>query len=184
MNRLTDLAAAVLLIAAAVLAPPLLAATDDRRQPVTIEADGAVFDEQKGQSVYTGHVVITQAGMQIRADRVTVYTEDDELSRIVAEGEPVRFRERREGEKEILGEARRLDYRVTEQRETLLLLDQAWLSQGGNRFSGQRIEYDMDSERIQAAQGKDGSQRVRVTIVPKSKDKAKAEPADTPGAGR
>lgn len=181
MNRLTDIATAILLLAAVLLAPPVLAAaSDDRRQPVTIEADGAVFDEQKGQSIYTGHVVITQAGMQIRADRVTVSTEDDELSRIVATGEPVRFRERREGEEEILGEARKLDYDAGS--EVLLLIDQAWLSQGGNRFSGQRIEYDRQRERIQASQGEDGSQRVRVTIQPKSKGDS---PTDgTSGAGR
>jgi len=166
MKRLTDIKI-VLLLASLLLAAPLQAADEARREPVTIEADSAVFDERQGQSIYTGHVVITQGGMQIRADKVTVYTEEDALQRIVATGEPVRFRQQREGKKEIHGEARRLDYRADD--EHLLLQDQAWLTQGGNRFSGQRIEYDMLRERVTAAQAEDGSQRVKVTIQPKAK---------------
>ncbi len=166
MQRLTDIKTG-LLLACWLLAAPALSADEGQREPVTIEADSAVFDERQGQSTYTGHVVITQGGMQVRADEVTVYIEGEALKRIVARGEPVRFRQRREGEKEILGEARRLDYRADD--EHLLLQDQAWLTQGGNRFSGQRIEYDMRQERVRAAQGKDGGQRVRVTIQPKSK---------------
>jgi len=180
MKRASDIAA-VLLLLGTLLAAPLQAAEDGQREPVTIEADGAVFDEQKGQSTYSGHVVVTQGGLQIRADQVTVYAEDDQLSRIVASGEPVRFRQRREGEEDILGEARRLDYRVEGERETLLLEDQAWLSQGGNRFSGQRIDYDLQQERITAAQGKDGSQRVRVVIQPKEKKPADGKPAGEAG---
>ncbi|HEB93866.1 MAG TPA: lipopolysaccharide transport periplasmic protein LptA [Gammaproteobacteria bacterium] len=171
MHRLTEKALRInsrlLLACTLLLAAPLLAADKAQREPVTIEADSAMFDERKGQSIYTGHVVITRGGMQIRADEVTVYTEEDALKRIVANGEPVRFRRQREGEKEIRGEARRLDYRAND--EHLLLQDQAWLTQGGNRFSGQRIEYDMPRERVTAAQAGDGSQRVKVTIQPKAK---------------
>lgn len=166
MQRLTDIKTG-LLLACWLLIAPVLSADEGQREPVTIEADSAVFDERQGQSIYTGHVVITQGGMQIRADEVTVYTKENELKRIVARGEPVRFRRQREGEKEILGEARRLDYHAD--TEHLLLQDRAWLTQGGNRFSGQRIEYDMPRERVSAAQGEDGSQRVRVTIQPKPK---------------
>ncbi len=165
MKRHTDIGAALCLLLGALLTAAVTAA-ETQRQPVTIEADSAVFDERQGQSTYSGHVVITQGGMQIRADEVTVYLADEKLKRIVARGEPVRFRQQREGEKEILGEARRLDYLADEER--LLLQDQAWLTQGGNRFSGQRIEYDMPRERVTAAQGEDGSQRVRVTIQPKA----------------
>ncbi len=176
MHRLTEwarlllkapLSTGLLLACTLLAAPAALAADKTQRDPVTIEADSAVFDERQGQSIYTGHVIITQAEMQIRADEVTVYTKEDALQRIVATGEPVHFRQQREGEKEIHGEARRLDYRADD--EHLLLQDQAWLTQGGNRFSGQRIEYDMLRERVTAAQAEDGSQRVRVTIQPKAK---------------
>ena len=173
MHRLTErailgpISTGLLLACTLLLAAPVLAADKTQREPVTIEADSAVFDERQGQSIYTGHVVITQGGMQIRADEVTVYTKEDALQRIVATGEPVRFRQQREGKKEIHGEARRLDYHADD--EHLLLQDQAWLTQGGNRFSGQRIEYDMLRERVTAAQAEDGSQRVKVTIQPKAK---------------
>ena len=167
MHRLTDIQTGLLLACTLLLAAPVLAADKAQREPVTIEADSAMLDERKGQSIYTGHVIITQGGLQIHADEVTVYTEEDALQRIVASGEPARFRRQRAGEKEIHGEARRLDYRAA--GEHLLLQDQAWLTQGGNRFSGQRIEYDMPRERVTAAQAEDGSQRVRVTIQPKAK---------------
>lgn len=170
MHRLTEkalrISSGLLLGCTLLMAAPLLAADKAQREPVTIEAGNSMIDMRKGQSIYTGHVVITQGGMQIHADKVTVYTEEDELKRIVASGEPVRFRQQRKGEKEIHGEARRLDYQAND--EHLLLQNQAWLTQGGNRFSGQRIEYDMLRERVTAAQAEDGSQRVKVTIQPKT----------------
>jgi len=74
-----------------------------------------------------------------------------------------------EGEETITGEARRLDYDAVAER--LLLLDQAWLAQGGNRVSGKRIDYDTRSERVDASQGENGGQRVRVTIQPRGESK-------------
>lgn len=166
--------AGLVLASAGLFCTPANAAADAPREPITIEADGAVLDERKGESIYTGNVIITQGGMQIRAHEVTMYSEEGELQRVVATGRPVHFRMQREGEEDLLGEAQRLDY--TTSNEHLLLQEQAWLTQGKNRFSGQRIEYDMQQERVTAAQAKDGSQRVKVTIQPR--DKAKTSPAD------
>ena len=132
--------------------------------PVTIEADGAVFDERRGESTYTGNVIITRAGMQIRAHQVTLYNDGKRLQRLLASGEPVRFRLQREGQGDLNGAAQHLEYTLDDER--LLLQGQAWVSQGQNRFSGQRIDYDMRRERVIARQAEDGSQRVQVTIQP------------------
>ncbi len=151
---------------ALLVAGPVVAAPPP---PVTIEADHAVFEEQSGRSTYTGHVRVTRDGLEILADTVSVVTgEDGALQRVLAEGTPVKFRQQREGEAPIEGEARRLDYDAINER--LLLLDAAWLAQGGNRVSGQRIDYDTRSERVTAAKGTDGKQRVRVTIQPRDKE--------------
>ncbi len=177
MKQRTNTFSGLLLTVLSLLCSPALAADATAREPITIEANGAVFDERKGESIYTGNVIITQGGMQIRAHEVTLYSKDGELQRIVAVGKPVHFKMQREGEEDVLGEAQRLDY--TTGNEHLLLQEKAWFTQGKNRFSGQRIEYDMQQERVTAAQGKNGSQRVRVTIHPKDKP-ASNDAADTP----
>lgn len=155
----------------------VLAAETGPRAPISIEADSAVFDEMKGLSIYTGNVIITQAGLEIRADKVTVFSANQQLQRLAARGEPVHFRQRRAGSEDILGEARELDYDIDS--EQLLLQDQAWFTQGKSRFSGQRIEYDLRKKRVTANQAADGSQRVKVTLQPKATSAA-SDGAETP----
>jgi lipopolysaccharide export system protein LptA len=143
-------------------------------QPITIEADHAEIDERKGESVYTGHVVLIQGKVRIEAERLTVYTKDRELERISAVGEPVNYRQQRDDEEEIRGHSQRLLYQVDTQ--ILLLLDHAELWQGKNRFSGNRIQYDRRAERVTASQDQSGEQRVQVTIQPKAKTPPAPEP--------
>ncbi len=169
----------LLLTATLLLATNLPAIADEAssRAPISIEANSAVFDERQGHSIYTGNVIITQAGLEIRADKVTVFNKNKQLQRLEARGEPVYFRQHRAGAEDILGEARQLDYNIDNER--LLLQDKAWFTQGKSRFSGQRIEYDMLKKRVTATQGKDGSQRVRVTLQPKAKS-TPSDSAETP----
>lgn len=163
------------------------ASTEDTRQPINIEADRAEISELKGTSTYSGHVVLNQGGIEVKADTVTVYANEGQLQRITAEGQPVQYRQQRPGEEDVHGVSQRMEY--TADGRQLLLLDDAELWQGGNRFSGNRIHYDPKSERVIATSkdGGQGGQRVTVTLQPKTAPKpAAAESAPNtpaPAAG-
>ncbi len=147
---------------------------DDTQQPIHIEADQAEISERQGIMTYTGHVLLRQGGIELRADTVVVYSKDGELQRITAEGQPVHYSQKPGAEKAIKGVSQRMEYRAKDKR--LLLLGDAEFWQGGNRFSGNRIQYDPETERVIAnagdtdlatdsASGK--KPRVSVTLQPK-----------------
>ncbi len=140
----------------------VLGAEDD---PITIEADRATLSEKQGVSTYTGNVILTQGGIKINADKVIVHHEQGKLTHVTATGAPVKYYQQGETQAlDIHGEANTMEYFALEER--LLLLDSAKLTQGGNAFSGNRIEYDTQREVVTAAVAESGEERVQVTIQP------------------
>ena len=103
---------------------------------------------------------------------MTIYLQDKELQKVVAEGKPVRFEQQRVDEETIHGQSHRLDYDA--EHDELLLLQSAELWQGDNRFGGERILYNVSTEKVIASGAPGGAtdsgQRVQVTIQPKAKD--------------
>jgi lipopolysaccharide export system protein LptA len=139
----------------------------DTDLPINIEADHATIDEKQGVSTYSGHVVLTQGGIKITADNLTVHQQQGQLTGITATGNPVRYFQKGETtELDIHGQANTMKYFATEQR--LQLVDNAKLSQGGNSFSGNQIDYDTQREVVTATVSETGKQRVQVTIQPKT----------------
>jgi lipopolysaccharide export system protein LptA len=143
--------------------PPLVLANQD--DPITIEANQATLSEKQGVSTYSGNVVLTQGDIKINADEVIVHHEQGKLTHVTATGTPVQYYQQGETrDLDIHGEANTMEYFAIEER--LLLLDSAKLIQGGNAFSGNRIEYDTQREVVSAAVSASGEERVQVTIQP------------------
>ncbi len=162
----------LLLLITCVFSTLVLADSDDTRQPVYIEADRAEIDEALGVMTYTGHVVVRQGGIEVRANTVVVYSKEGELQRITAQGQPVHYLQERTNGKTVKGSSQRMEYNTNSKQ--VLLLGKAQFWQGGNRFSGNRIQYDPDAERVIANAGgaanKTGEQqRVTVTLQPRPK---------------
>ncbi len=168
----------LLLLMSCVFSALALASNDDRQQPVHIEADRAEIDEALGIMTYTGHVIIRQGGIEMRADKVVVYSKEGELQRITAQGQPAHYLQERADGKTVKGSSQRMEYNANNKQ--VLLLGKAQFWQGGNRFSGNRIQYDPDAEQVLANAGgaanKTGEQqRVTVTLQPRPK-KTDAQP--------
>ncbi|MEW6647733.1 MAG: lipopolysaccharide transport periplasmic protein LptA [Pseudomonadota bacterium] len=162
------------LLGCLLLALPGLAAAleSDRQQPIHVRADWAEMDNRSGVSTYRGNVVLDQGTLHMEADLLKVYRSNDELDRLEAEGRPVRFRQRPEGATaDVEGEALQLDYRASEDR--LHLRGAAWVQQGGDRFSGERIDYDIVQSRVQASGQDNGSGRVHAVIQPRTEGEKK-----------
>jgi lipopolysaccharide export system protein LptA len=137
----------------------------DKNQPMHLEADSLSVDEASGVVLYEGSVEITQGSLKIWADKLWIHRRQGKTEKIIGEGGPVRFRQLPEkGAQEVRGEARRVE--IYAQRNELLLIDDALLEQGGNRFHSDRILYNRDKAVVRAGASARGKQRVQVVIDP------------------
>lgn len=148
------------------------ASSNDTQQPITIEADRAELDEKKEISIYMGNVILQQGGIKIKADKLNVQAKEGQLLNITAEGNPIEFSQVRENLDDIRGSSLRMEYDAETKR--FILLNNAELWQGENRFSGEHIQFDPEKEKVIATGGSGESdkstQRVQITIQPKSQN--------------
>ena len=170
------LLASLLLLALLMCTSHALALSTDKDQPIEVEADSMEIDEGKGITIYEGNVEIQQGSIRVKADKVTIYQNDDENDRIVADGNPVRFRQRPDGKQEdVKGNAKRVQYYLNS--ELLYLINDAELFPGdGHKLASDHITYDRVKAIMKAgaAVTKAGKKvktktRVRTTIAPRKK---------------
>lgn len=138
----------------------------DKDQPIYVAADRASIDENKGITIYTGEVEITQGSMVLKGDRVELYRDSEgAVDRIISNGEPAYFEQQPEVDQAITyATGKILDYKVANQ--LLLITENARVEQGGDEFTGAKIEYDMDKALVDAFSDQDQNKRVRMVIQP------------------
>ena len=155
----------------ATLSLPALAEKADRDKPVHLEADNVTLDDIKKVSVFEGNVLLTQGTLMLRADRVEAKRSSDGLQNVWATGNPVSFRQKRDGVDEYIdGFAKQVEYDSVQ--SLLRLIGDARLRKGGDEIRGAQITYDAKTEfyKVIGQKGKPGpSGRVRVMIKPKPK---------------
>ena len=159
------------------LLPTLVfALPSDREQPIKIESDSADIDNKKGVSVYRGDVVMTQGSTRITGDVITVYSDNEQVRQIVAEG----FKQRAYYEEEqpdakgtLQAWGHTIDYKVV--NEKIQLVRQAQLVQKGDSFKGERIDYDLKQQKVNATgvQNQKGEGRVQMVIQPRNEKQEK-----------
>lgn len=160
------------------LAGPVAALSSDREQPMYVEADRADIDDKRGVSVYRGNVKITQGTLALTAAELTVHSQNGEIVKAVAVGQPATYRQRPDGkDQDVEAEALRMEYFATEQK--IVLLDKAEVRQAGDTFRSDKINYDIAKDVVNAgASAGTPGDRVRITIQPKAKPATKgAAPA-------
>lgn len=154
------------------------ALSSDKDQPLNIEANTVEIDDKAGVSVYKGNVTATQGTLVLDADIVTIYSPKRELDKVVAEGNPARYKQRPDNkDADVRAKAQRMEYYAD--KEKLILLEGGHLWQGQDEFSGNRIEYDTRRDVVNASMSSSGKERVRIVIQPRKKDPA--APAPAPG---
>ncbi|MDD3517393.1 MAG: lipopolysaccharide transport periplasmic protein LptA [Chromatiales bacterium] len=163
-------AATVLPMLILFLLPSVAAArSDDTQKPIRISADRAELDDKKGVAVYRGNVRVEQGTMLLKADVLTVHTPERAVSRMIAESRnetrPVSFRQQTDDGRSIEAEAQRMDYRVGARR--VQLEGGAELRRGGDSFRGERIDYDLAAEVVEAVSAPERS-RVEIVITPET----------------
>ncbi len=146
------------------------ALSTDSEQPIQIEADQASIDNIKGVAIYAGNVIVSQGSIRLNAETVTLnYTEKHEIEKIVAEGQPVRFKQRLDSGDNIQAQANEMEYQAV--KSMLHLRNEAELrkNKGGIDTyisTAPRISYDTKRGIIKADQGKLKKGRVIMTFKP------------------
>jgi lipopolysaccharide export system protein LptA len=126
-----------------------LAEKADRDKPIFYQGDtgGANLSSKDGE--LAGNVVITQGTLTIHADRITFHQNTDNSLSAVAYGNPVTFREKRDGVDEYYeGQAQRAVYDGS--KRFLELFDRAQLRKSGDEIRSNYITYDAANDIFKA----------------------------------
>ena len=161
------------------------ALSTDRQKDIEIEADSALIDDAKQQTIYTGDVVIIQGSLRITGAKVTIHYDDNsDFIKLESVGKPARFRQLPDGKKDIdsnyqVAHADRMEY--FKKKDLIILLGNAVYGQGGSKVAADRIEYNSRTSQMTArsvkaktktkstAENKKKKSRVRIVIPAKKK---------------
>jgi len=191
---LLSVAVATCWLAGLVVSAPAQAERADRGKPMVVESDGkqaASVDLTHRTTTVTGHVVISQGSLQIRADRVEI--REDAPGRFQASargtaGQPALFRQKRDRVDEVIeAEAQRIDYdggvdrvRFTGDAKMRVLRNGV----ATDEASAPTIVYDQPTDTLTFEGGSTSSGstagRARLVFVPRSAEAAASAPAQPP----
>lgn len=165
---------AYLLAAGALTAPiSMFAKSGDTDKPVHVKADSAQLNDKSGIGVYRGDVRITQGSMVLTADQVTAIAPVRDLRKLIAnsgdKGALGTFRQLTDSGEEITAEARHMVYEPA--KHLIILVGDAVLLRGPNRFRAQHIVYHIVRQVVDAGGTRRRKGRVEMTLVPESRDR-------------
>lgn len=156
----------------------------DVGEEITIESDRMRYDNGKQTNVFSGNVIMTRGGFEIRAQRISIRQDKNGTQFAVATGTPAKFKRsdpRRPGQVE--GSGKELRYNdKTEQLEILTgaTLRRVQAGKVADEVQGAKIVYQANKDAFTVEGGKSGVSssnprgRVRVVIQPRS-NKSKGE---------
>jgi lipopolysaccharide export system protein LptA len=151
----------------------------DRDKPINFQGDSLGGNTDTKISDLVGNVVITQGTLTIHADRIQFHQNPDNSVSATAYGNPVSFREKRDGVDEYYeGFAQRVVYDGT--KRIVELFDRALLKRTGDELRGNYIQYNAENNTFKA-EGRPDTQppvageaplgpRVRGVFLPQPKD--------------
>lgn len=176
----------ILALALLALAPTARALPGDQEQPIHIEADEALRDENQGFTRYEGNVTLEQGSLEIEADQLTVYHRGEDARRITARGQPALMRQQPEADKGvIIARALRIEYFRQEAR--VELRDSASIEQEGSTVTGDKIDYFINEKLVRADSDRSNiASRVQVVIPAQALQVSEDPnaPADTGGVAQ
>jgi lipopolysaccharide export system protein LptA len=131
-------------------------------------AEATRIDFENNRWQFRGNVVIEHQGTRVFSEHADLYFLGHELRSASLKGTPARFEQARPTGERTEGRAGAIDYDVT--AGIVRLSRNAWLSDGANEVSGERITYDLRREYVTANSGGDG--QIRMRIQPPPRDEA------------
>lgn len=159
-----------------ILASGAQAEKADRDKPINLDAQRATFDGITNVRILEGDVVMVQGSMRITAERVEIRTDSEQFITAVATGNPVTFRQKREGCDEYIdGFAQRAEF--DDRKDVLKLISRARIKSGDDELKSDFIVYNSATDQYEVLgnlpdAAKSGG-RVNMVIFPKTKTDGK-----------
>ena len=137
----------------------------DKNAPVTINADTTSIDFRTGKRVLTGNVDISQGTLNIKADKVVLVYNGDDIKTATAYGKPVKFKQLPEGQTEIV-HGRGKTLKLTPAKNLITVKENAKITQGSNTITGKVIHYNTHTSKMtvkgqSSASQKSGSKKAK-----------------------
>jgi len=149
------------------------ALSSDKDKPMMIEADSVEIDDKKGLTVYRGNVDVRQGTLHVKGNTLVIEKENGEVKIVTVVGKPATYKQRPDNKKQDVT-ARASKLQLYPKRDLVRLERKARVSQEGNVYTGNIIEYDNKKDIIKMKgnigatdTGKKAKGRVRMTIQPK-----------------
>ena len=152
----------------AFVASLVFALPEDAEQPIEIEAQSVVVDETTGFNEFSGDVEVRQGSLLLLAELIQVQTENEEVVSMLAKGsleKPAKYIQSQENQARFVeATATLITYDVD--KGMIFLVGNARLIQGFDSFSGDRLSYDINNDRVVVKGSEDGGmERVKFKIV-------------------
>jgi len=142
------------------------AISPDHNESIEIDADSAEFIEASGLTKYQGNVIIKQGSIIISADEVTIYYQNNKVTRIFCTGLPASYtQESATDQTSMFARAETIEYQLAE--DIIYLKTNASLMRNGTFIKGDSINYDL-RDGTWKAKGDDlgGQKRIQLLIPP------------------
>jgi lipopolysaccharide export system protein LptA len=124
----------------------------DRDKPAYIEADQVQYQQKTGITLYVGHVKVDQGTSHLLADTLTVYKDlhSSKIQKMIATGNLAQYSTLPKVDGKMMNaSAKTIQYDPV--HNLVLLLGDALITQEGNLFRGQHIEYDLTKQTVISA---------------------------------
>ena len=142
------------------------ALSGDAEQPIEIEAESVMVDETTGFNEFIGDAEVKQGSLVMTAEIIQVQTNADGVETMIAKGtieKPAKYIQSQENQARFIeATATLITYDVNE--GMIFLVDDAYLVQGFDSFSGDSLTYDINNDKVLVKGSEDGTKRVKFKI--------------------
>ena len=145
----------------------VFALPEDAKQPIEIEAQSVVVDENTGLNEFSGNAEVRQGSLLLLAELIQVQTNNEEVVSMIAKGsleKPAKYIQSQENQARFI-EATAILITYDVDKGIIFLVGNARLIQGFDSFSGDRLSYDINNDKVVVKGSEDGTKRVKFKIV-------------------
>ena len=140
---------------------------EDSDQPIEIEADSVMVDESSGFNEFLGDAEVRQGSLIMTAELIQVQTNSEGVETMLARGtkeSPAKYIQDQENQPRFIeASANLITYDV--KKGMIYLEGNANLIQGFDSFSGDKLNYDIENDKVTVLGSADGSKRVKFKIA-------------------
>ncbi len=152
-----------------------VALESDFKENIVIDAANQQLDINSNTLTFSGKVEVSQGSLLMTSEQLQVIkgaNPEQDQDVLIATGSPAHYQQELDNGAILTASANQIHYRVDDR--ILTLSGNAQISQQGSQVSGDKIEYNLNLQKLVASSEQTSGNRVRTVLTPKS-DEPKSE---------